>query len=93
MAITNYRRSAALLLVALAFALTATFLRTSLRAETPVAKSVEKPAAESPPASAKTTYLRVVHDSQDRAVSLETAIVSFGPEDYQQGRKYQNRRG
>ena len=29
--------------------------------------------------AAKTDYLRVVHDAQDRTVSLETAIVSFVP--------------
>ena len=29
--------------------------------------------------AAKSKYLRVVHDMQDRTIALETAIVSFGP--------------
>jgi ABC-type Fe3+-hydroxamate transport system substrate-binding protein len=38
------------------------------------------PAAEKPAQNtAKTKYLRVIHDAQDRTIGLETAIVSFGP--------------
>ena len=38
-----------------------------------------KPAEKPPTPSDKSAYLRVVHDSQDRAVSLDTAIVTFSP--------------
>jgi hypothetical protein len=41
--------------------------------------SLAKPTENSPTHTDKSTYLRVVHDAQDRAVSLETAIVTFVP--------------
>jgi hypothetical protein len=41
--------------------------------------AAEDAAQKSSQNDAKTKYLRVVHDSQDRAIRLETAIVSFLP--------------
>jgi hypothetical protein len=51
------------LLFALILGLAATVTRTSQSADD----------------ATKTKYLRVIHDAQDRAISLETAIVSFVP--------------
>ena len=64
-------RRFASLLAGLGLALAATVVRTSQGAENSAAKPAE--------IAAKAKYLRVVHDSHDRTVALETAIVSFGP--------------
>ncbi|MGA2253718.1 MAG: hypothetical protein ABSG53_03575, partial [Thermoguttaceae bacterium] len=67
-------RSVSILLL-FGLALAATAARTSNSAEKSVAEPVAKPGEN----AAKAEYLRVVHDAQDRAVSLETAIVGFVP--------------
>ena len=78
----NARYLLKLPLVVLGLALTATRVANSLSAEEPVAKPAGTPAAAAVKRQGQSDsshYLRVIHDAQDRAVSLETAIVSFGP--------------
>ncbi len=67
----NCLRRFALLLFVFGLATIATVVQTS--------QSAEKPVSTSPENAAKTAYVRVVHDAQDRAVSLETAVVTFVP--------------
>ncbi len=62
-------------LVVLGLVLANLIVRPVESAEPPPAKPAEK----SPTHSDKSKYLRVVHDAQDRTISLETAIVSFVP--------------
>jgi hypothetical protein len=71
MASGSLLRRCTLLLAVLELFLSATSARTSGGAEKPAQKTAEN--------AAKTKYLRVIHDSQDSAVSLETAIVKFVP--------------
>jgi hypothetical protein len=61
--------------LALILASAASVERISQSAELRVDKASEKSAEK----SASNKYLRVIHDPGDRAVSLETAIVSFAP--------------
>jgi hypothetical protein len=67
----NPSRRIAVLLAALELCITAAIPRTLQAAD----NATQKPAEN----GSKTKYLRVIRDSQDRAVSLETAIVSFLP--------------
>ncbi len=73
----NYLRRFVVLFSLLGLALAAA--RTSPAAEKPIPKAAPKALEAEAGKDAKSKYLRVIHDSQDRAISLETAIVSFVP--------------
>ena len=71
----NKLRHVASFLLAAGFFLAPMAVRTALAAEMSAPTAAESQGKS----AAKSKYLRVVHDSQDRAISLQTAIVRFGP--------------
>jgi hypothetical protein len=77
----NYLRRFPALVATLALGLAG--IQTSQAAEQPAVKPSEKrPETGAEKAAenvAKSKYLRVVHDAQERTIGLETAVVSFGP--------------